>query len=282
MDLDLLLDPLFRVPVLTGLVLAAVLPLLGCYVRLRDEWLGALGLTQVAAAGGVVAAALGLSPLAGAIGVSAGAAGVKGRLARAGNDYYASVLLAGWAVTLLVAANIARGEDLTHVFLDGQIYFTGAFHLGAVAALAAATAVLLPWLSRKLLVARMFPDHFGANGIPGWRYHAAFDLLVAAALAISTTAIGVMATFALVFVPPWVAFRASRGWRWALLGSLLLALGAYVAGFAAAILLNQPFGPTAVAAVVVLGLARVVSEPLFSRRGRPCRDEAGEEEIGAS
>ena len=41
MNLDLLVDPLFRVPFLTGLLLAGLLPLIGMYLRLRGEWLAA-------------------------------------------------------------------------------------------------------------------------------------------------------------------------------------------------------------------------------------------------
>ena len=64
-------DPLFRVPLANGLLLALVLPLLGAYVRLRNEWLAALGLAQVTAAGGVMAILVGIHPLAGALGALA-------------------------------------------------------------------------------------------------------------------------------------------------------------------------------------------------------------------
>ena len=37
MSLELLFDPLFRVPFATGLLLAALLPLIGMYLRLRNE-----------------------------------------------------------------------------------------------------------------------------------------------------------------------------------------------------------------------------------------------------
>ncbi|MBA1146282.1 ABC transporter, partial [Ectothiorhodospiraceae bacterium WFHF3C12] len=49
--LNLLLDPLFRVPLAAGLLLAAALPPLGALLRLRGEWLAALGLAHVSAAG---------------------------------------------------------------------------------------------------------------------------------------------------------------------------------------------------------------------------------------
>ena len=42
---------LFLLPFLTGLCLALILPALGCFLRLRDEWLAALAYAHVAAAG---------------------------------------------------------------------------------------------------------------------------------------------------------------------------------------------------------------------------------------
>ena len=39
---------LFLLPFLTGLCLALILPVLGCFLRLRDEWLAALAYAHVA------------------------------------------------------------------------------------------------------------------------------------------------------------------------------------------------------------------------------------------
>ena len=41
--MDILLDPLFRIPFLVGLLVSIVLPLMGALLRLREEWLAALG-----------------------------------------------------------------------------------------------------------------------------------------------------------------------------------------------------------------------------------------------
>jgi zinc transport system permease protein len=58
MSFELLFDPLFRVPFATGLLLAAILPLIGMYLRLRNEWLAALAFAQMASAGALVAMVL--------------------------------------------------------------------------------------------------------------------------------------------------------------------------------------------------------------------------------
>ena len=73
MNWDAVLDPLFFTPFVTGLLFAAVLPVLGMYLRLREEWLAALSFAQLAAAGSLVFAVLDWPVLAGGL-VTAGTA----------------------------------------------------------------------------------------------------------------------------------------------------------------------------------------------------------------
>ncbi len=259
MKWQLVFDPLFRVPFANGLLLAATVPLLGAYVRLRDEWLASLGIAQVTAAGGVVGMLLGLHPIPGALGAAGLAAGAKGLFRRSGNDVFVLFLLLGWSAALLGAANSAQGEEVSHALLDGQLYFTGPSHLLAAALLAAAVAVLLPLLSRRLLLERFFPDYFAVGGARIWGLNLTFDLLVAFAVAVTAQSVGVMAAFALVFLPPWAAFAGAAGWRRALLRVGGLSVAAYVAAFAAAILLNQPFGPVLVASLLVASIPRALA-----------------------
>jgi zinc transport system permease protein len=66
--------------------------------------------------------------------------------------------------------------------------------------------------------------------------------------------LGVMGAFALVFIPPWLAFRRAANWRSGL--RLALAIGAlgYLGAFALALALDQPFGPVLTILLVMLGL----------------------------
>jgi zinc transport system permease protein len=251
-----LFDRMFLLPFANGLLLAILLPLLGAWIRLREEWLAALGLAQVAAAG-VVVGAIFVEPVGlVALAAAALAAAAKALLGRAGNDSYAVMILFGWAVALIGASFAAHGDELGRALVQGQIYFTGAGHLEGILALVVVSAVLLPWLSPRLLLGRFFPDHFRANGMPNPHHDVVFDVLVAITLALSATAIGVMAAFALVFVPPWVAFRFAHGWRRTLAWSVGLGILAYLVAFVAAIRLDQPFGPVLVAALLLFALAR--------------------------
>jgi zinc transport system permease protein len=244
-------DPMFLAPFMTGLLVAAVLPTLGMYLRLREEWLAALAFAQLAAAGSLAAAIASWPVLVGGLGASVIAAAAKAWLARSGNNGYAILMVAGWGASILMLANAPLADHLGHALFDGQLYFTGVAQLASMAAFAVVASVLMRWLSRKLLLERMFPDFFRASGLSAARFHLLFDLLVAAGLALATASIGVMAAFALVFVPTMIAYQWGRSWRHSMLIATIVSLLSYVIAFVIALVEDQPFGPVLVLCLVV-------------------------------
>lgn len=259
MNVDVLFDPLFLRPFVNGLLLAVLLGLLGPYSRMRGEWLASLGVAQAAAAGLLLGSFVGGAATIGALAAAAAAAVAKTLLGRqSGNDAYGVMLLVGWSAMLLLAANTARGEDLSRALLEGQLYFTGSSELVSIAVLLGVVALVLGALSRRLLLGCLFPDRLVDDRRPAARYDLAFDVLVAISLALASTVVGVMAAFAQVFVPAWVAFRFAGSWRGALAWSVALGTIAYVASFAIAILLDQPYGPVLVAALLAAATGRLL------------------------
>jgi zinc transport system permease protein len=246
------LDPLFYLPLVTGLMLTLLLSLLGVYLRLREEWLAALGLAQLASAGALAGGALGLPVLAGsAFGASVGAVAKNVRLGW-GNETYVLMLLFGWSATLLLAANAPHGEAWIQAFIDGQLYFIGTSHAWTAFAVLLVTGFSLPYWSPRLLRIRFFPDYFRANDLPAWHFQLMFDLLCAIALGVASVSMGLMAAFALVFMPAWLAFTWACGWWWTLLWSMIFGLFAYLSAFMLALHLDQPFAPVLVACLLVL------------------------------
>lgn len=63
-----------------------------------------------------------------------------------------------------------------------------------------------------------------------------------------------MGAFALVFIPPWLAFRRGRNWRAGLGLALLIGVLAFVCAFLVALGLDQPFGPVLALLLIVVGL----------------------------
>jgi zinc transport system permease protein len=243
-------DPLFRVPFFTGLLFAAVLPLLGMYLRLREEWLAALAFAQVAAAGALAAAIGGLPVSLGSFSAAAAAAAAKSWLFRSGNNGYALLMVAGWGAAILMLANSPMADQLGNALFDGQLYFAGIEHLWSAAVFSLIALGLLRWLSRKLLLEHMFPDFFRASGQSAARYHLSFDLLVAAGIALATASIGVMAAFSLVFAPSMIAWQWGQNWKLALGVSMASGVASYFVAFDLALYLDQPFGPVLVLCLV--------------------------------
>ncbi len=247
---------LFLTPFATGLLLAVLLPVLGCYLRLRDEWLAALAYSHLAAGGALLALIAGLPPAAGGIGAAALAGAGKRvfSVRLSGGASHALLLLGGWSVAVLVAANHPLAERLGHALFDGQLYFADASLLALVAA-GSVSALLALWrLSRHLLLAHLYPDFFRIRGLAAWPTQLGFDLLAALGLALATMSMGVMGAFALVFIPPWLAFRRGVSWQSGLRCALAIGLVAYLASFALALFFDQPFGPVLALLLVIVGL----------------------------
>lgn len=241
---------LFLLPFLAGLPLALALPLLGNLLRLREEWLATLGLAHLSTATGLGGMALSLPVVWGAPLGALGGALLKFYFGGRSNSAYALMILAGWAATLLIAANTVLGDALAHGVVDGQLYFAGQRELTASLLAATLSLVLLPWLTPRLVRARLFPQHEAANRLPAWRWHLTFDVTVALTVAAATATLGLMAAFVLVFVPPWLAFRLAPNWRGCQYLSALIGLAAYTLAFFLALALDQPFGPMLVAVLL--------------------------------
>ena len=267
----ILFDPMFRMPFLIGLLLAVGLSLIGAYLRMREEWLAALGLSHMAAAGGIAALPLGIPTLVGALVFASLAALLKGLLPRASNNHYGLMLLLGWGGALMLAANTHQGEVVGEALLRGQLYFTSQPHLIAAVLLLLALFASLSWLSPRLLIERFFPDYFSANRIPAWPHRLLFGAFVVVAAVLGTLAMGAMAAFAMFFVPGWVAFVLVRGWRRALLLTVAIAVIAYITAFVTSMLLDQPFGPS-----LALCLALTASLRLFANRAARLSGAPGE------
>lgn len=258
MNLEILFDPLFRTPFFVGLIISALLPLLGNLLRLRDEWLAALGLAYLAGATGLIGVAFGIPAVLGAPLGALGGVAVKAFGRYHGNTIYAMMVLIGWCTTMLVAANSPLGDVMGHELIEGQLYFAGPVHLTAAITVAVLAGFALPIVSRRLIRARLMPRHERANRLPAWHWHLSFDATVALGMAVGAGTLGLMGAFAMALVPPLIAFRLAPNWRCCQWISVAVGIVVYIVAFAAALLLDQPFGPTLVAVLAVAATVALV------------------------
>lgn len=277
--LDVLpVDALFLGPFATGLCFAVALPLLGSYLRLRDEWLAALAFAQTAAAGALLAMLAGLPLVAGGIGAAALAAGLKNLFDRATRGapgaFFALLLVFAWAASVLLAANLPLAERMAHALFDGQLYFSDDSQLLTAIVCVLVALFALRVLSRRLLLAHFFPELLRASGHAAPRL--AFDLLVAATLALATMSIGVMGAFALIFVPPLLAWRWAGNWRHGLLLAAAVGVLGFTVAFALALALDQPFGPLLGGLLVIVAAVALLIPARRDALGESLGDKLGE------
>jgi zinc/manganese transport system permease protein len=245
-------DELFRLPFATGLVLALLLPLLGCVLRLRQEWLAALGIAQVAACGQLLGAALAWPFIIVVAATALLSVVLKYFFRQEGNAGYAVMMLLGWAVLYLLAANVQIGEALSHALAEGQILFSNAKQLYVLLIVAVMLALLWRYWQNNLLRAVFFPVEEKANALPAWRWQISFDVMVAIIAVLATSVMGLMATFALVFISARSAFLVAKNWRQTLCWAAGLGVLAYMLAFQLALTWDQPFGPVLVASTLIV------------------------------
>jgi zinc transport system permease protein len=206
-----------------------------------------------------VAAIQGLPVVLGSFGGAGAAAAAKSWLFRSGNNAYALLMVAGWGVAILMLANAPMADQLGNALFDGQLYFAGVEQLWSAVVFSLIAAAALRWLSRKLLLERMFPDFFRASGQSARRYHVLFDMLVAAGIALATASIGVMAAFSLVFAPSMIAWQWGKSWRMAMGLSVATGITTYLIAFELALRFDQPFGPVLVLCLVPVATLSAVT-----------------------
>ena len=241
------MDSIFYLPLLTGSIAAILLAWCGLLLRLRNESLAALSYAQAGGLGMVAAPLLGVATLPGALLGATAAALLKPWLARSA-DGLIVLLLATWGLSLLLLANLPSGEHVGRMMIDGQLYFTRLEHTLGLAIGLALASVLLPGLTRSIQRERLFPAHPVSR-----MQNLNIELLLAGSLALAAASLGVMAAFALAFLPARIAFRLSSRWARALLLALTLGLAAHLSAFFLALHFDQPYGP--VLTLTLLGAA---------------------------
>lgn len=252
--MSLLFDPMFRVPFFTGLLLAISLPQLGLLLSLRREWLATLGIAHLAGAGGVLGGLLALPTLPAALAAATLGVAIRNLQPRSGNELYAMMILTGWSAALIAASLSQDAHGIGQLLVDGQLYFTTWLHFVVALPLTMALMACSGFLMRGLLQQQLMPtpDHAVRHRQLQWLLSA----FLAIGVSLAAMTMGIMATFALLFVPAWVASGIAASWRQARWLVSVLALLCYLLSYTIALLADLPFGPVFVMVLTLAGLLR--------------------------
>lgn len=200
--------------VLIGSIVAVVSSVVGVFAILRGQSFAGHSLGDVAAAGGSGAFLLGVNPLLGFVGggvVGAGAMemmGVKNARSRdtaTGIVLGASIGLAALFLYLGTTSSTTTGASQQILF--GSIFFTDSSTIPIVAALGAASLVILAAIHRPLLLGSIDPDLAAARGVRVRRVGLLYMLALALAVGLSSLATGAILSTALLIGPAAIALR---------------------------------------------------------------------------
>lgn len=250
--IEILTLPFFQHALLVGLVLGALMAVLGVFVVLRRMSFFADAIGHSALTGIAIGLLLNLNPflaaLAFALLVALGIAGTR-RVSRQSFDTLLGVFFAA-AVSLgviLVALTPGYQTDLVNI-LFGDILTVAPLDALLSAILAGVIAAVLV-KSGKALTSITFDESLArAEGIAVARHELILLLLLAAAIALSIKIVGVMLVTAMLIIPAAAAQNFARSLGSMFAWSAGVAILATILGMLGSAVFNLPSGPSIVIA----------------------------------
>lgn len=187
------------------------------------------------------------------------------RRSRLPPDTLVGVLLAftlGLGVCLLVAVTKRFNVHQLEAVMFGSVLTVSWGDVALLCAVAALVAVLLLPRLNALVLDALDPGFSAARGLDGARLEYLFVVALTLAIVASVKVMGALMVEALLVVPAAAARNVARSFRGLMVGSVLVAVGASVAGLLASTQASVPSG-----AAIVLALAVAFAGSLLGRRG---------------
>lgn len=206
-------------------MVAVVSGLTGYFLVLRGQTFAGHALSHIGFAGATGAGLIGLSPLAGLVGFTLIAGIIMGLMSErlANRDVAIGVVLSlslGFGILFLYYYTSFATQATALLF--GNVLAVDMAMIKALAALGAATLVLLALIMRPLIFATLQPELAEAKGVPLRFVSTVFLALVALAVAACAQIVGVLMVFTLMVGPAATAQRLVNGlWSGLALAALL-------------------------------------------------------------
>lgn len=255
-------------------VIAAVAPLVGCFVVQRRQSLVGDGMGHMAFAGVGLAFLVGLQPLVGALALTAVAALALVRLSRAGvggDLSLALIFYGGIAAGFLFSSRSGGGQNQILGFLFGSPLNLSWGEVGAVSVLAGVVLLVVAVLYPQLVALTFDEPAARAAGVPTQGIVLALTLLVALVVVGGMSSIGLLLISAMMVIPVATAAQLASSYRSTLVLSSVAGAGSAVAGLLVAFYADAPTGAAivlvALGAYVVTAVATGISRRLHRASG---------------
>lgn len=288
--LDALLNPsmpFVRNALLAGLLSAVLFGVLGSIVTVKriaglagaisHAVLGGIGMAMYLAASGL---APGLPPIAGALVFAVAAAGIIGVVSLKAKQREDTVINAVWAIgmsvgVLFIAKTPGYADPMSYLF--GNILLVSSRDLWMLAGLDAAT-ILLAWRFYPQIQASAFDEEFAkVRGVPTDAVFIAILAVVAIAVVLLQTFVGIVMVIAMLTLPSGTAGFAARSLSGMMLGATALSAAFTATGLAASWALDMPAGAVVVviAGAVFLAISAAAARKSSRKASKARKGPAG-------
>ena len=266
----------------SGMIIGVIAPLLGVFIVVRRLSLIADALSHVTLAG--IAASLYLSQTFSALallnpiylGIVASVSGsmLIERLRRLYKHYEElaiPIIMSGGLGISAIFISLASGfnTDLMS-YLFGSVSAVSRQDFYVIAAIAVVVFVFLAIFFKELFVLSFDEEYAKASGLPAKWIHLLFMVVVALVIAASMRIVGILLVSSLMTLPVAAAMRLARGFKEAIIYSIVFGELSVVIGLVSAFYLNlAPGGTIVVTSIAVLLIVLLVKKLVvqFSAKG---------------
>ncbi|MCS7006385.1 MAG: metal ABC transporter permease [Thermoleophilia bacterium] len=257
-----------RLALAAGAVVGVVAPAVGFFLVHRQLSLVGDGIGHVAFAGVALGLLLDVAPVAAALAasVTGGVAieWLRSRRATAGDQALALVFYTGIAAGVVLVSLAGALDTGLFQYLFGSILTVTCEEVAVVAALGAATLVVIALLYRALCAVTIDEEGARVSGVPVASLNVVLVALAALVVALSMRIVGLLLVAALLVLPVTAATPLAWSLRSALLLSVAVGLGSVLSGLVISYYANLPPGGTI---VLVAGVAALVAIAVGRLRG---------------
>lgn len=260
---------------LSGMIIGVIAPLLGVFIVVRRLSLIADALSHVTLAG--IAGSLYLSqsfvglatlnPIYLGIVASVSGSMLIERLRRLYKHYEElaiPIIMSGGLGVSAILISLASGfnTDLMS-YLFGSVSAVSRQDLYIVLAVAIIVFIFLFSFFKELFVLSFDEEYAKASGLPAKWVHFLFMIVVALVIAASMRIVGILLVSSLITLPVAAAMRMAKGFKQAIIYSIVFGELAVVIGLVSAFYLNLAPGGTIVVTSIIILLIVIIAKKLF-------------------
>lgn len=258
---------------LSGIIIGVIAPLLGVFIVVRRMSLIADALSHVTLAG--IAGSLFLSQTFSALallnpiflGIIASVSGsVLIERLRSLYKHYEElaipIIMSGGIGLSAIFISLASGfnTDLMS-YLFGTVSAVSRQDLWVVISIAVVVILFIYLFFKEMFVLSFDEEYAKASGIPSKRIHLLFIVVVALVIAVSMRIVGILLVSSLITLPVASAMRVAKGFKEAILYSILFGEAAVIIGLVSAFYLNlAPGGTIVVTSILILLIVIIVKK----------------------